>query len=76
MYLLSLVGDGQVGHSQVRLLGQQLPDHSVPGVGLGIVGAVSPVGYDMDGIVEAQDLGDLLDQVDVVALVPVVQRPV
>ena len=68
-YLLSFIGDGQVGDSQIGFLGQELSNHPVPRVSLGIVAAVGPVSHDVNGVVEAQDLGDLLDQVDVVALV-------
>ncbi len=50
---------------------QQLSDHPVPGVSLGVVTAVGAVSHDVDGVVEAQDLGDLVYQVNVVALIPI-----
>jgi hypothetical protein len=44
--------------------------HSVPFAGLLVVAAVGPVLHQLDGVVEAQDLGDLVYDVHAVPLVP------
>jgi hypothetical protein len=44
--------------------------HSVPFAGLLVVAAVGPILHQLDGVVEAQDLGDLVYDVHAVPLVP------
>ena len=68
--LLPLVGDGDVGHHQVGLLGLQLSDHPVPLPCVLVEAPVLAVLHQLDGVVEVEDLGDLLHQVHAVPLVP------
>ena len=44
--------------------------HAVPFAGLLVEAAVGPVLHQLDGVVEAQDLRDLVDDVHAVPLVP------
>ena len=55
-------------------LTQEFPDHAVPLLRVLVHAAVVAVGHDADLVVKVEDLGDVLDQVDVVALELVVAR--
>ena len=48
--------------------------HAVPFAGLLVEATVGPVLHQLDGVVEAQDLGDFVDDVHAVPLIPAPMR--
>ena len=64
--LLSFISDGDVSNNKISLLRLQLPNHPVPLPELLVEAPVLAVLHQLDGVVEPEDLRNLLNQVNAV----------
>ena len=64
--LLSFISDGDISNNKISLLRLQLPNHPVPLPELLVEAPVLAVLHQLDGVVEPEDLRNLLNQVNAV----------